>query len=62
MVSYVLFNIDTVRRCCLLETLQSDNGDKNVAEKYRLCLDPLILFCPYTKSPNYFKVGKLVWG
>ena len=36
MVSYVLFNIDTVRRCCLLETLQSDNGDKNVAEKWTL--------------------------
>ena len=33
MVSYVFFNIDTVRRCCLLETLQSDNGDNNVADK-----------------------------
>ena len=44
---------------CSLGTLQSDNGDANEKVTEKLTFRPFKLLRPYTKSPNYLKVGKL---
>ena len=47
---------------CSLGTLKSDNGDANEKVTEKLTFRPFKLLRPYTKSPNYLKVGKLDWN